>query len=83
MGKSTTFQWKATHPRIYEQHKLDMIVTMISKQTNKQQQRHNVEWVGKKGWTLSILGRENENDQNMLYKILKELLKRDAKKIIT
>lgn len=40
-GMSTTFQWKATYLRIYEQHKVDLTVTLPPRQTKNNQRGHN------------------------------------------
>lgn len=65
---STMLQWKATHARTFKQHQLALTGQGKDKE-------HKVGWEGKEGESVKSWGRGNKCDSNMLYKILKGLMK--------
>lgn len=72
LGRLTMFQWRAKHPEVYDQHKLESIRCLIQK---KKKRVHKVGGNREVGKICHVLRGEpgDKYEQNALYKVLKEL----------
>lgn len=71
LGRLTMFQWRAKHPEVYDQHRLESIRCLITKK-----RVHKVGGNGEIGKICQVLRGEpgDKHKQNALYKVLKELI---------
>lgn len=71
LGRLTMFQWRAKHPEVYDQHKLESLRCLIQ----KKKRVHKVGGNREVGKICHVLRGEpgDKYEQNALYKVLKEL----------